>query len=82
MKKFFKTGLLLMAISISVVACRETNDADDMDHDDMRTEAGADINVSEDGSKVKIKTDDKKVKIKTDDDGEYKKKVKIDNDDN
>ena len=80
MKKFFKTGLLLMAISISVVACRETNDADDMD--DMHTEAGADIKVSEDGSKVKIKTDDSKEKIKTDDDGEYKKKVKVDNDDN
>jgi len=79
MKKFFKTGLLLMAISISVVACRETNDNE---VDDIRAEAGADIKVSEDGSKVKIKTDDKKVKIKTDDDGNYKEKVKIDNDDN
>lgn len=83
MKRFFKTGLLLMALSISLVACRETNDADDMDDmDDMHTEAGADIKVSEDGSKVKIKTDDSKVKIKTDEDGDYKKKVKVDNDDN
>ncbi|QED37317.1 hypothetical protein FK178_06125 [Antarcticibacterium arcticum] len=82
MKRFFKTGLLLMAISISVIACRETNEADDVNNDDLRTEAGAEVKVSEDGSKVKIKTDDKKVKIKTDDDGEYKEKVKIDNDDN
>lgn len=82
MKRFFKTGLLLMALSISVIACRETNDTDDINDDNLRTEAGADIKVSEDGSKVKIKSDDKKVKIKTDDDGEYKEKVKIDNDDN
>ncbi len=79
MTRFFKTGLLLMAISISLVACRENNTATD---DDLRTEAGADINISEDGSKVKIKTDDSKVKIKTDDDGEVKKKVKTENDDN
>lgn len=76
---FFKTGILLMAISISLVACRETNDAND---DDLRTEAGADINVNEDGSKVKIKTDDSKVKIKTDEDGNVTKKVKTENDDN
>ncbi len=75
MMNFFKTGILLMAISISLVACRETNDAND---DDLRTEAGADINVSEDGSKVKIKTDDSKVKIKTDDEGNVTKKVKTD----
>lgn len=77
MTKFFKTGLLLMAISISLVACRETTTTND---DDLRTEAGTDINVSEDGSKVKIKTDDSKVKIKTDDDGNVTKKVKTDND--
>ncbi|CAN5303013.1 hypothetical protein BH23BAC2_BH23BAC2_08430 [soil metagenome] len=77
MTKFFKTGLLLAAISLSLVSCRETTTATD---DDLRTEA--DINVSEDGSKVKIKTDDKKVKIKTDDEGNVTKKVKIDNDDN
>jgi hypothetical protein len=75
MTKFFKTGLLLMAMTISLVSCRETNTADD---DDLRTEAGADINISEDGSKVKIKTDDSKVKIKTDDDGNVTKKVKTD----
>jgi len=77
MTKFFKTGLLFMAISIALVSCRETTTAND---DDLRTEAGTDINVSEDGSKVKIKTDDSKVKIKTDDDGNVTKKVKTDND--
>ncbi|HSP39930.1 MAG TPA: hypothetical protein VLN46_00755 [Gillisia sp.] len=75
MTRFIKTGLLLMAMSISLVACRETNTTDD---DDLRTETGADINVNEDGSKVKIKTDDSKVKIKTDDDGNVTKKVKTD----
>ena len=79
MTKFLKTGLLLMAMSISLVACRETNTTDD---DDLRTETGADININEDGSKVKIKTDDSKVKIKTDEEGNVTKKVKTDNDDN
>lgn len=74
MKKFFKTGILLMAISISLVACRDTDTADDVD--DL---SRAEINSNEDGSKVKIKTDDTKIKIKTDDDGNVKKKVKIDN---
>lgn len=78
MIKFFKTGLLLLAISISLVACRETNASDDAD--DLNVEAGTDIKVNDDGSKVKIKTDDQKIKIKTDDDGDVKKKVKTDND--
>lgn len=65
-----------MAISISLVACRDADAADDVD--DLSTE----INMNEDGSKVKIKTDDSKVKIKTDDDGNVKKKVKIDNEEN
>lgn len=79
MKRFFKVSLLVFAMSISLVACRETNQADDDDINQLRTE-GADIDVSEDGQKVKIKTDDKKIKIKTDDDGNVKKKVKIDGD--
>lgn len=79
MKRFFKVSLLLFAMSISLVACRETNEADDIDQ--LRSE-GADVEVSDDGQKVKIKTDDKKIKIKTDDDGDVKKKVKIDGDDN
>ncbi|MFN4763361.1 hypothetical protein ACKGJN_09585 [Gillisia sp. Q332] len=75
MKRFFKVSLLLFAMSISLVACRETNEADDLTED-------AEVKVSEDGQKIKIKTDDKKIKIKTDDDGNVKKKVKIDGDDN
>lgn len=75
MKRFFKVSLLLFAMSISLVACRENNEADDL------TE-GADVEVSDDGQKIKIKTDDKKIKIKTDDDGNVKKKVKIDGEDN
>lgn len=79
MTKFFKTGLLLMALSISLVACRDTDTVDD---DDIRTETAADVKVNEDGSKVKIKTDDTKIKIETDDEGNVTKKVKTDNDDN
>lgn len=62
-----------MAISVSLVACRdaETEDADDLSQ--------AEIISNEDGSKVKIKTEDSKIKIKTDDDGNVKKKIKIDN---
>lgn len=69
-----------MAISISLVACRDTNEVDDVD--DLNVEAGADVKVKDDGSKIKIETDDQKIKIKTDDDGDVKKKVKTDNDDN
>ncbi len=75
MKKFFTTGILFMAISISLVACRDADAADDAD--DL---SRAEMQSNEDGSKVKIKTDDTKIKIKTDDDGDVKKKVKIDND--
>lgn len=79
MTKFFRTGLLLMAMTISLVACRDTDTVED---DEIRTEADADVNVNEDGSKVKIKTDDTKIKIETDDEGNVTKKVKTDNDDN
>lgn len=74
MKKFFKTGILLMAISVSLVACRDAEAADDVD--DLEQ---AEIISGENNSKVKIKTDDTKIKVKTDDDGNVKKKVKIDN---
>lgn len=66
-----------MAISISLVACRDADAADDADN-----LSRAEINSNEDGSKVKTKTEDSKIKIKTDDDGNVKKKVKIDNKDN
>lgn len=65
-----------MAISISLVACRDADATDDVD--DLSTE----INANEEGSKVKIKTDDSKIKIKTDDEGNVEKKVKTSSDDN
>jgi len=74
MKRFFKSVLFLMTISIILVSCRDTDKASD-DVDDMNTE----MNVKDGGDKIKIKTDDKKVKIKVDEDGDVKKKVKIDN---
>jgi len=74
MKRFFKSVLFLMTISIMLVSCRDTNkEADDVD--DMNTE----MKVKDDGDKIKIKTDEKKVKIKVDEDGDVKKKVKVDN---
>lgn len=79
MKSFLKPIFFAAVISLALVSCRETNEADDLDQ--LRAE-GADVKISDDGQKVKIKTDDKKIKIKTDDDGDVKKKVKIDNDDN
>lgn len=79
MKSFLKPIFFTAVLSLALVSCRETNEPDDLDQ--LRAE-GADVNVSEDGQKIKIKTDDKKIKIKTDDDGNVKKKVKIDNDDN
>jgi len=74
MKRFFKSVLFLMTISIMLVACRETTESKE-EADDMKTE----MKVKDDGDKIKIKTDDEKIKIKIDEDGDVKKKVKIDN---
>jgi len=71
MKRFFKSVLFLMTISIMLVSCRDTDKAKD-EGDDINTE------LRNEGDKVKIKTDDKKVKIKVEEDGSIKKKVKID----
>lgn len=79
MKSFLKPFFYASVISLALVSCRETNEADDLDQ--LRAE-GVDVDVNENGQKIKIKTDDKKIKIKTDDDGNVKKKVKIENDDN
>jgi len=74
MKRFFKSVLFLMTISIMLVSCRETTESKE-ELDDMNTE----MKVKDDGDKIKIKTDDEKIKIKIDEDGDVKKKVKIDN---
>ncbi|MCJ7759483.1 MAG: hypothetical protein MUP24_15190 [Gillisia sp.] len=73
MKRFFKSVLFLMTISIMLVSCRETTESKE-EADDMNTE----MKVKDDGDKIKIKTDDEKIKIKIDEDGDVKKKVKID----
>lgn len=78
MKKFLSTGLLLMALTVSIVSCREQND-ENSEVEELMKEPGAEVKVTDD--KIKVKTDDKKIKIKVDDDGDVKKKVKIDNDD-
>ncbi len=74
MKRFFKSVLFLMTISIMLISCRETTETTE-EVDDMNTE----MKVKEDGGKIKIKTDDEKVKIKVDEDGDVTKKVKTDN---
>ncbi|MBK5191995.1 MAG: hypothetical protein JJE07_02085 [Flavobacteriaceae bacterium] len=73
MKRFFKSVLFLMTISIMLISCRETTESKE-GVDDMNTE----MKVKDDGDKIKIKTDDEKIKIKIDEDGDVKKKVKID----
>jgi len=75
MKRFFSSLLLVAAISISLVSCR---DNENKEADDLSTENGVEVKVKNDGDKVKIKTDDKKIKIKKDDDGNVTKKVKTD----
>lgn len=74
MKRFFKSVLFLMTISIMLVSCREDTKSNEEVHD-MNTE----MKVKEEGGKIKIKTDDEKIKIKVDEDGDVKKKVKTDN---
>jgi len=71
MKRFFKSALFLMTISIMLVSCRETTDSK-KEGDDMNTE----MKVKDNGDKIKIKTDDEKIKIKVDEDGNVTKKVK------
>ena len=66
MMKLLKMGIFLLAMSISMVGCRESEPTDDL--------SNTEINSNEDGSKVKIKTDETKIKIKTDDYGDVKKK--------
>lgn len=75
MKHLFKTGLLLMALTLSLVSCREQEEKSEIDQ--LMEEEGAKVKIKDD--KVKVKTDDEKIKIKTDDDGDVKKTVKIDN---
>lgn len=74
MKRFFKSVLFLMTISIMLVSCRETTESSE-DVDDMNTE----MKIKDEGDKIKIKTDDEKIKIKIDEDGDVTKKVKTDN---
>jgi len=75
MKKIFSSLILVAAVSISLISCREN---ENHEADDLSTENGAEVKVKNDGDKIKIKTDDKKVKITTDDDGTVTKKVKVD----
>lgn len=77
MKNYLKIGLLFFALSLSFISCREEEKSE---MEQMMEDEDAEIKVKDD--KVKVKTDDGKAKIKTDDDGEVKKKVKIENDDN
>ncbi|MBI6117006.1 hypothetical protein [Salegentibacter maritimus] len=78
MKIALKSVLILLALSLSFVSCREQEE-EKSEIEQLAEEEDAKVKVKED--KIKVKTDDKKIKIK-EDDGEIKKKVKIDNDDN
>ncbi len=75
MRHLFKTGLLFMALSLTLVSCREQEE-EKSEMEQLMEEDDAKVKVKDD--KIKVKTDDKKIKIKTDDDGDVTKKVKID----
>ncbi|PKD19208.1 hypothetical protein APR41_16590 [Salegentibacter salinarum] len=77
MKIGLKSILLILALSLSFVSCREEEEKSEIEQ--LAGEEDAKVKVKDD--KIKVKTDDKKIKIK-EDDGEVTKKVKIDNDDN
>ncbi|CAL65962.1 hypothetical protein [Christiangramia forsetii] len=76
MKYLFKGSLLILALSVSFVSCRNVEDDEDkteverlMDDPDNKVE------VKDGGDKIKIETaEGDEIKIKKDD-GEYKKKV-------
>ena len=79
MKRFFRTALLLLAISTSVIACRDSKEKEEVDDvTELSNDPDAKVKVSEDGDELKIKTDEKKIKVEVNEDGSVEKKVKID----
>ncbi|MBZ9630122.1 hypothetical protein LB465_04965 [Salegentibacter sp. LM13S] len=76
MKIALKSILLILALSLTFVSCREEEKSE---VEQLAEEEGAKVKIKDD--KVKVKTDDKKIKIK-EDDGEITTKIKTDNDDN
>ncbi len=76
MKYLFKSSLLILALSVGFVSCRnEEDDKDKTEVERMMEDPDNKVEVKDGGDKVKIETPEgDEIKIKKDD-GEYKKKV-------
>ncbi|SDR89642.1 hypothetical protein [Gramella sp. MAR_2010_147] len=76
MKYLFKSGLLLLAFSVSLVSCRnEDDDSEKTEVERLMADPNNKVEVKDGGDKIKIETaDGDEIKIKKDE-GEYKKKV-------
>lgn len=77
MKNLFKSSLLILALSIGFVSCRNTDneDKEKTEVERMMDDPDNKVKVKEGGDKIKIETPEgDEIKIKKDD-GEYKKKV-------
>ena len=77
MRYLFKSSLLILAFSASLVSCRnnayEENDKAEVEK--LMDDPDNKVEVKDGGDKIKIETEEgDKIKIKKDD-GEYKKKV-------
>jgi len=75
MKYLLKSSLLIFALGILVVSCRNTEENEKTEVQRMMEDPDNKVKVKDGGDKIKIETPEgDKVKIKKDD-GEYKKKI-------
>lgn len=77
MKYLLKSGLCLLAISLALVSCRNTDNENEekTEVQRMMEDPNNKVEVKDGGEKIKIETPQgDEIKIKKDD-GEYKKKV-------
>ncbi|MGA8855211.1 MAG: hypothetical protein WB492_13635 [Christiangramia sp.] len=74
MKYLFKSSLLVLAFSISLISCRN-EDKEKTEVERLMNDPDNKVEVKDGGDKIKIETaEGDEIKIKKDD-GEYKKKV-------
>lgn len=77
MKYLFKSSLLILTFSASIVSCRNNAEEDEnkTEVEKLMEDPDNKVEVKDGGDKIKIETaEGDEIKIKTDD-GEYKKKV-------
>jgi len=75
MKYLLKNSLFILALSLTLVSCRNTEEDEKTEVERMMEDPDNKVEVKDGGDKVKIETPEgDEIKIKKDD-GEYKKKV-------